>query len=669
MAGDPYRYFRIEARELSDDLAGGVLDLERGQEPAAALARVLRAAHTLKGAARVVRQAGIAEAAHALEEVLEPYRHDAAAVPAQAIAAALADVDRIDAGIAALPGTEPQAAPQKRAPEEQTPDPTITEAPAVMRTDAADVDDLLEAIGEAQTHLAPLRRGVDELDRIRRGIDLLQAQLDRDDRFRAVATGLGNDLAAVAHDLARSVEHGERELRQIRGGAEQLRLVRAGSVFPSLHRAARDAAAQVGCRVAFTGAGGDTRLDPQVLSTVYGCLLHVVRNAVAHGIEPVADRRAAGKPDEGSVTVEVGRRGTRIVFTCRDDGRGVDVEKVRRAAAGKGIDTATLTPADVTKLVLGGGISTAGRVTELSGRGVGMDMVRDTAHRLGGDVTITSTPGHGTTVEVIVPLSLLAVECLLVDAAGTVAAVPLDAVRQCLRLPDAEATATTIRYAAHTVPYLPLAAALDNGTSDPRVAMVVSAPTGTAAIGLDRVVDTVTVVVRAVPPLAPAGAIVGGLCLDGEGNPRIVLDPAGLVAVATKSRPAVAERRTTPPRPVLVVDDSLTTRMLERSILESAGYAVDTAASAEEALVKARDTRYGLFLVDVEMPGMDGFTFIEQTKADPRLQDIPAILVSSRASPADRERGRQAGAAMHVAKGAFDQNELLDHIGKLVVGG
>jgi two-component system chemotaxis sensor kinase CheA len=299
-----------------------------------------------------------------------------------------------------------------------------------------------------------------------------------------------------------------------------------------------------------------------------------------------------------------------------------------------------------------------------------MDMVRDTAHRLGGDVTITSTPGAGTTVEVTVPLSLLAVECLLVDAAGTIAAVPLDAVRQCMRLPDAEATATTVRYATKTVPFLPLAVALRKTTkqTEPRVAMIVTAPAGTAAIGLDRVVDTATVVVRAAPPLAPTGAIVGGLCLDGGGNPRIVLDPAGLVAAAARIR-VTETAADEPQRPVLVIDDSLTTRMLERSILESAGYAVETAASAEEALAKARDTRYGLFLVDVEMPGMDGFTFIEQTKADPRLQDIPSILVSSRASPADRERGRQAGAVMHVAKGAFDQNELLDHIGKLVVGG
>jgi two-component system chemotaxis sensor kinase CheA len=673
VAGDPYRYFRIEARELSDDLAGGVLDLERGADPAAALARVLHAAHTLKGAARVVKQAGIAEAAHALEDVLDPHRPDPSAVPPAAIAAALAEVDRIDAGIAALPGPEAAAPPPARA-RENAPE-REPEQPAVVRTDTADVDDLLEAIGEAQTHLAPLRHRLDELDRIRRGIDLLRAQLDAPgpagtrDRWRAVAAGLGHDLAAVTHDLARSVEHGERELRQIRGSAEQLRLVRAGSVFPTLHRAARDAAAQVGCRVAFTGAGGDTRLDPHVLSTVYGCLLHIVRNAVAHGIEPVEVRRRAGKPDEGRVTVEVGRRGTRIVFTCRDDGRGVDVDAVRRAATRAGIDTATLGPADLTALVLRGGISTAGQVTELSGRGVGMDMVRDTAQRLGGEVSIASVPGRGTTVELTVPLSLLAVESLLVEAAGTVAVVPLDAVRQCVQL-----TGTvdgTIRYGAHTVPYLPLATVLGVPTTDARVAMVVSAPGGTAAIGLDRVVDTTTVVVRAVPPLAPAGAVVGGLCLDGAGNPRIVLDPAGLVAAAAKGRAAVAEDRAVvaESRPVLVVDDSLTTRMLERSILESAGYVVETAASAEEALVKARDTRYGLFLVDVEMPGMDGFTFIERTKADPVLREVPAILVSSRASPADRERGRKAGAAMHVDKGAFDQTELLGHIGRLVVSG
>jgi two-component system chemotaxis sensor kinase CheA len=364
----------------------------------------------------------------------------------------------------------------------------------------------------------------------------------------------------------------------------------------------------------------------------------------------------------------VQRRGTRIVFSCHDDGRGVDVDAVRRTAADAGIDTAAMSAQEVTTLVMRGGLSTAGTVTELAGRGVGLDAVRDAAERLGGEVGIASEPGRGTTVDLTVPLSLLAVDCLIVEAAGACVAVPLDAVRQCLRLADAETTATTVRYDAHAVPYLPLAAAVGSlPDTPPAVAMIVSGPTGTAAVGVDRVVDTATVVVRAVPPLAPAGPIVGGLCLDGEGNPRIVLDPAGLVAVAERGPglpPAAASTRRPP---VLVVDDSLTTRMLERSILESAGYDVDVAASGEEALAKAHETRYGLFLVDVEMPGMDGFTFIERTRADPVLQDIPSILVSSRASPADRQRGREAGAVLHVAKSAFNQNELLEHIGQLVV--
>jgi two-component system, chemotaxis family, sensor kinase CheA len=710
MAGDPFRYFRIEARELSDEIAGGVLDLDTAADRAGTLARILRAAHTLKGAARVVRQAAIAEAAHALEDVLQPHRGDAGTLPPDATADLLARVDAIEAGIAALPpaAPEPPEPPAPTAPTAPGPsaaptapgpaaapatvdEPAVPSAPdadalTVIRTDATDVDDLLEAIGETQAHLAPLRHGVAELDRIRRGLDLLRAQLDglvgarhtgdhgdpaeraaTGNRIRAMTVGLGNDLAAVEHDLAGSLEHGERELRQIRVAAEQLRLVRAGSVLPALHRAARDAAAQAGCRIAFHATGGDTRLDPQVLSTVYGALLHTVRNAVAHGIEPVDHRREAGKPDEGRVAVAIERRGTRIVFSCRDDGRGIDIEAVRRAAVGAGIDTTAMTIEEVTGLVLRGDISTATTVTELAGRGVGLDAVRDAVERLGGVVSIASEPGRGTTVDLTVPLSLLAVECLIVDAAGTTVAVPLDAVRQCLRLADAESTTTTVRYAARTVPYLPLAVELRlRSEAQPAVAMIVSAPAGTAAIGVDRVVDTTTVVVRAIPALAPASAVVGGLYLSGEGNPRIVLDPAGLVAAAERGHHLPPSSAPAERRPVLVVDDSLTTRMLERSILESAGYDVDVAASGEEALAKAHQTGYGLFLVDVEMPGMDGFTFIEHTRADPALQHVPSILVSSRASPADRQRGREAGAVMHVAKGAFDQNELLDHIGRLV---
>ncbi|WP_433790216.1 response regulator [Actinoplanes sp. CA-252034] len=198
---------------------------------------------------------------------------------------------------------------------------------------------------------------------------------------------------------------------------------------------------------------------------------------------------------------------------------------------------------------------------------------------------------------------------------------------------------------------------------------MVNGPAGVFAIGVDRLAGTSALVARPLPDLAPASPVIGSVAVDADGNPRLVLDPAGLAEEVLRShqesRPVAAGQAD--PLPILVVDDSLTTRMLERSILESAGYEVDLAASGEEGLEKARSRRYGLFLTDIDMPGIDGFTFVERTRADPGLASVPAILVSSRASAADRERGRAAGAGAYVVKGEFDQEQLLAHIRRLVV--
>jgi two-component system chemotaxis sensor kinase CheA len=199
----------------------------------------------------------------------------------------------------------------------------------------------------------------------------------------------------------------------------------------------------------------------------------------------------------------------------------------------------------------------------------------------------------------------------------------------------------------------------------PRIAVLVRGDAGVAALGVDRMLGTTTVVLRPLPELAPASPIVAGAALDAEGNPQLVLDPDALVAEARRAQPSEAE----PVRgaqSVLVIDDSLTTRMLEQSILESAGYDVHLATSGEEALEKARARRYALFLVDVEMPGMDGFTFLEHKRADPTLRDIPAILVTSRGAPEDVQRGRDAGACHYVVKSEFDQAQLLERIRALV---
>jgi two-component system chemotaxis sensor kinase CheA len=262
----------------------------------------------------------------------------------------------------------------------------------------------------------------------------------------------------------------------------------------------------------------------------------------------------------------------------------------------------------------------------------------------------------------------------LLEANGALVTVPLDAVRRTLRVPSHELSHTeqgpTVLYDGRAIPFLPLALALRprSGPEPQRTgiwSVVVIDAGGLAAVGVDRLLDTETIVLRPLPQYAPAEPIVAGASLDADGNPRVVLDPEQLVLEASRGRfaePAPRPAR----RSILVIDDSLTTRMLEQSILESAGYTVATASSAEEGLVRAREQRYALFLVDVEMPGMDGFTFVQRTRADPELGKVPAILVTSLSAPEHLQRGKDVGASGYMIKSEFDQADLLERIRKLV---
>jgi two-component system chemotaxis sensor kinase CheA len=319
-----------------------------------------------------------------------------------------------------------------------------------------------------------------------------------------------------------------------------------------------------------------------------------------------------------------------------------------------------------------GGVSTAASVTEISGRGIGMDVVREAVARLGGDVSLRTEAGSGTTFELVVPLSLASVESLIIASQHTAAAIPVDAVRHVQRLaadaaaPDVDAY--SVIHDGRSVPLVSLAALLGEAEHPGRrdlAAVIVAASGGElVALGAARLLGVATVVQRALPAMALAAPAVAGIAVDAEGTPQLVLDPDGLVAAGADERPRPATELREPP-PVLVVDDSLTTRMLERSILEAAGYRVELATSGEEGLELARRKRFALILVDVEMPGIDGFTFIERLRADPALRDIPAILVTSLASPEHVRRGEEVGAQGYMVKSEFDQARLLARIREL----
>lgn len=692
MAADPYRYFRIEAAELHAELGQGVLDLERGPRDADLVPRLLRLAHTLKGAARVVKQREIADGAHALEEILGAYRETTMPVEKGPIEALLRLLDGIGGQVAVLAAPRPKEAPMD-VPPQSAPAPStgvaIDDGHRRVRANVAEMDSLLEGIGEAHILVGAVRRSRSSLEQARRLVDLLVEQLSsprsRESlrggaalvtaRTHSLATQLQGVIAGVEQGLASGIDQLDQELRQVRDAAEHMRLVPASSLFMALERAARDVAQAQGKSVVFEGRGGDVRLDAPVLDAVQGALAQVVRNAVAHGVELPAERRAAGKPADARVVIAVVRRGRRAVFTCTDDGRGIDLDAVRSAAERKGLLTGEgreLGTAQLLDLLLRGRISTSAAVTEISGRGIGLDILREATDRLGGEAAVRTVRGQGTTVELIAPLSLASLQALLVEAAGAAIAIPLDAVRETLRVASRDLARTSggqsLAHDGEVIPFAVLSKIM-GGTAPVDVpvwsAVIVEGESGRAAIAVDRLLGTSTVIQRPLPDLAPTTAVVAGVSIDPSGNPQLVLDPDGLVAAARDSGLA-PPLPVTRPRRVLVIDDSMTTRMLEQSILESAGYDVEVADCAEDGLAKARAEVFGLVLVDVEMPGMDGFSFIAQARTEPTLRDVPCILVTSRDAPEDRERGHAVGANGYIVKGEFDQNALLAQIRRLV---
>jgi two-component system, chemotaxis family, sensor kinase CheA len=600
MAKDPYRYFRVEAHELLDGLGRGLLELERSAD-AEAVKRLLRAAHTLKGASRVVKQIEIAELAHAIEDVLAPHREaKTPAVDRSEIDRLLSLVDSIRARLSRLDAPAEKPAP----------------APAV------------------------------------------------DEKLRSVRVSI-DDLDAILADLS-SLTEKTPALAALYDRIFEMRLIPSSAIADELERAVRDAARTLDKRVEFRATGVETRVDAHVLFALRGALVHAVQNAVAHGI----DR-------SGTVSLAIERRGHRAAFTVTDDGRGLNLALIKKTAVERGLaDEQTaraMSQKEAIALLLAGGLSTSRTVTKVSGRGLGLDAIRETVARLKGELELESAPGSGTRLVMIVPISLSSLPALAVEAGGSTALIPLDAVRGAVRVPanDVASTAEGDRALVdgRMMPFVSLARTLGHRGPQPRpkarTMVIVDAGGRQSAVEVDRLGAIRNVVVRSLPDHLAADPIVAGAAFDRDGLPQLLLSPA---ALTQHGRGALAEEPgAEPAKPcVLVIDDSLTTRMLEQSILESAGYRVDLAISAEEGLEKARSGKYGLFIVDVEMPGMDGFEFVSRTRADPTLHDVPAILVTSRADAVDKKRGDEVGARAYMVKSEFDQQALLATIRRLV---
>jgi len=461
---------------------------------------------------------------------------------------------------------------------------------------------------------------------------------------------------------------GGRLLDGLKDAAIGMRTLPLSSIVGPLPRAVRDLAIETGKQVELVVHGAETELDRAILEGLADLLVHILRNAVAHGIEPPHEREEHRKPACGRIELRAEQRGGVVEVTVEDDGRGVPAQALEAARR-----TGSL--ADV---LAQAGFSTAGEVSGISGRGVGLDAVKEQVESFGGAIEVRSEPGEGTAVILRLPLALALIEVLLVERSGVVYGLPLANVEEAIQVGNILSLAgvPAIEVRGTSLPLVDLGE-LAGGASSPCAsgspAIVLRASGRRVAAVCDELFGKDEIVVKPLGPLLASLPHYLGAAILGDGRIALLLDPVTIVQGTGRQRPAAPGQSTAVAASeagrhgVLVVEDSRAVREMQRNILETAGYRVQTACDGREALERlGSDGTIELVVTDVEMPNIDGLELTMAIRADPTHASLPVVVVTTRGDAEDRRRGIEAGADAYMVKDEFDQQVLLETVERLV---
>jgi two-component system chemotaxis sensor kinase CheA len=466
----------------------------------------------------------------------------------------------------------------------------------------------------------------------------------------------------------------------------ELRMLPLSTITDDLARMTRDLARDQQKEIHFSLSGEEVELDRMMLEAARPMLLHMLRNAVDHGIEPPEERQRAGKPAAGRVELSARYEGGFVRLVLRDDGGGIDPEQIRRVAVERRLlapdEARQLSDEEAIYLILRPGFSTREFITDVSGRGVGMDVVKANVDRVKGNLVIHSIPGKGTEMILLLPLTLAVVTSLLVDCEGEVYAIPLHYVSEILRLAEkdilTEGGREVVRVRGNTLPLFALREILGHPrqkAAPKRIAaLVLNFREQQLACLVSKSLGVQELVVKGMGKQLKSVEFFSGATILGDGAPALILSVPDLFNASLAGRGSRLRQETEGARAptrkgrILVVDDSITTRTMEKNILETHGYEVTIAISGLDALNKIAgvDFEFDLVVSDVEMPGMSGFELTRKLREMERTRETPVIIVSSRASDADKRQGIEAGAQAYIVKGSFDQGTLLSTVETLI---
>jgi two-component system chemotaxis sensor kinase CheA len=717
--------FVEEARDRIKALGAALLRLEHTPGDLDAIAEALREAHSVKGSALMLGFTDISQISHVLEELFVAAKTNPSLLDGDAFDVIFRALDQVSSRVERLargemeaievseicgqlgallkPGPKPvEHAPRK--PLEETSGTVIDEVPSPkvqvrqsLRVPVEKLDRLAHLAPEMVVHSLKTFERHTELRRLERMLSRLR---DRVREARLTPETADHDRGAQLTDYADALDAVTRRMREflvnfsddrvrlnliteeLRQNVIELTMLPLGSVFDAFPRAVRDLARTFGKDIEIAIRGRETELDKKIIEQISEPLIHLIRNAVDHGIETPADRVRVGKPPAGHLILSAEQQGNRILITLKDDGCGIDLAMLRavaiqRRVAGPG-EIERWSPEQILDVIFQPGFSTRSLATDVSGRGVGMDVVKRVVERLGGAVRVQSELGKGTSITLNLPLSLALLRVVLLEAADELFALPTAAVRRILQVGagdigqlqqgpvaevDGENIPLTQLSAMLGVPAAPAAAR--------QTIIVAEGSDGRFGILVEAVHEEQELVFKELRgPLRKQKTFTGAALL-GNGDIVPILDVNALFDLAARTpapggAPVLARRVAPRISRVLVVDDSLVAGELQKNILLAAGYESEIASDGVEALEYLHRKEWDLVVADVDMPRMTGFELTERIRSDEQFRDIPVIIVTSRDTVDDRRRGFEVGADAYVLKREFDQSQLLDTVRRLI---
>lgn len=717
--------FTQEANDVIQTVNEGLIQLEKAPQQTERLKHILRSVHTLKGSANILHIEQISQLTHHIEDVLIALQDKEIALTSSVIELLFSSIDLLSACIQAAQHDKTESlniepicdaliqAAQGR-------DFVVSGAPEHLEDTSYSTPLLEEHVEPLSVEAAKggetIRVAVEKLDHAIRLIGeivighkkseyRLGAMKEVQQKAKALIKALQHFRGTRQHDVDPLLEQSlcllkdieclfrmeqddfaarEMALTELYEEVLNMRMLPLSSIFERFPRAVRDMAKDARKQIDIRIVGEDTTLDKKIIEQLEAPLNHLLRNCIDHGIELPEERTKQGKSPTGLITISASHQSEHIRIEVADDGQGIQYEKLKERAIQRGMLTEevaqNMSEAEAMNLAFWPRLSTSELITDISGRGMGMDIVKSSIEALKGMVSLASTPRKGTICALTVPVSLTSLRSLIIIAHENIFAIPIDAIEETLHVPVQECLLITghlaIRHRNQLIFLIELGRVLQcrSVSAAPREQyFVLIAHAQGKRIGLivDAIIDEQDVVVKQLPQhIRNATKMIAGAAISSYNTIMLILHlPEVLARIARipfeMPSTLVAPQSQAAPR-ILVVEDSMNTAEIEKYILEMSGYLVDIANDGVDALEHLEQTTYAAIITDIEMPRMDGFTFTQHLRQMPKYANVPVIIVTSLARECDKKRGLQVGANAYITKGNFEQHRLLETIKSLV---